>query len=171
MPIKILSALGLAAALRAREDAPVTPASEAVFAAYAQGVAPMHPAPINPEWIIAGTPVARFSRDAQGFDGSAGSALWDCTAGTFRWFFDRHETVVVLEGSVRVTLEDGTEHVLRKGDTAFFRAGTWATWHIETYLRKAAFIKRPTPPLLSFLLGVLRKSKAVFGKKSSPRSF
>lgn len=170
MPIKILAALGVAMAVRMRQDHPVSTNAEAIFASYAQGVTAMQAAPINPDWIIKGHPQARISAGAPGFDGSAGSALWDCTAGTFRWFFDRHETIVVLEGSVRVTLADGTERRLQKGDVAFFHAGTWATWHIETYLRKAAFIKRPTPPFLSSLLRLLRKMKALLGREAASPS-
>lgn len=105
----------------------------------------MRPAPINPDWIIAGEPQARMADHSRSDDRASYTALWDCTAGTFRWYFDWDETVHILEGEVHVTAEDGSVHELRAGDVAYFKAGTWATWRVETYVRKVAFLRRPFP--------------------------
>ncbi len=110
----------------------------------------MQPAPINPDWIITGQPVARMADHSRSADRAAYTALWDCTAGTFRWFFAWDETVHILEGEVHVTAEDGAIHMLRAGDVAYFKAGTWATWRVDTYVRKVAFLRRPFPAPIAF---------------------
>ncbi|MBB3946600.1 hypothetical protein GGQ73_002554 [Rhizobium skierniewicense] len=110
----------------------------------------MQPAPINPDWILAGEPVARMADHSRSADRAAYTALWDCTAGTFRWFFAWDETVHIVEGDVHVTAEDGTIHMLRTGDVAYFKAGTWATWRVDTYVRKVAFLRRPFPAPIAF---------------------
>ncbi|MGV1871011.1 cupin domain-containing protein [Agrobacterium rosae] len=110
----------------------------------------MQPAPINPDWIIAGEPVARMADHSKSADRAAYTALWDCTAGTFRWFFAWDETVHIIEGDVHVTAEDGSFHMLHAGDVAYFKAGTWATWRVDTYVRKVAFLRRPFPAPIAF---------------------
>lgn len=105
----------------------------------------MRPAPIKPDWILAGNPVARVASHSDAADGCATTGIWDCTAGTFRWYFGWDETVVIVDGTVHVTAEDGSERVLSAGDVAYFKGGTWATWRIDTYLRKVAFLRQPMP--------------------------
>lgn len=111
----------------------------------------MKDAPIEPSWIINGSPVARSADHARSEDGSAISAVWDCTAGTFRWYFHWDETVVILEGEVDVTAEDGSSYTLRAGDMGYFAARTWSTWHVDNYVKKAAFIRRPFPSPIAAL--------------------
>ena len=80
----------------------------------------LQPAPINPEWIIAGNPQARAADHSRSGDRASSTAMWDCTAGEFRWFFGWDETVYILEGEVHVTAEDGSVSILRVGDVAYF---------------------------------------------------
>lgn len=110
---------------------------------------PMRPAPIEPSWILNGTPTARFAEHSHGADDAAITGVWDCTAGEFRWHFGWDETVLILEGEVLVTADDGTERVLRAGDVAYFAAGSWYTWRIDTYLKKLAFCRKPFPKPLA----------------------
>lgn len=105
----------------------------------------LRPAPIEPDWIIAGSPTARFAEHSQSGDDAAVSGVWDCTAGEFRWHFGWDETVLILEGEVLVTAADGTQRLLRSGDVAYFTAGSWYTWRIDTYLKKLAFCRKPFP--------------------------
>lgn len=158
MPVKILVAMGLAVTARLRTQEEEAP-QPAPFIAYMANSVPMVDAPIEPSWIIEGTPRARISATSAGFDGTGGAAVWDCTAGTFRWHFVREETVVIMEGEVHVTAQDGTQRVLRVGDIAFFRAGTWATWRIDTYVRKVAHTRRPLPPAVKKTLAMVRRLK------------
>jgi uncharacterized cupin superfamily protein len=111
----------------------------------------MMAAPINPDWIIRGAPVARVGEHSKSTDEAGSTAVWDCTAGEFRWFFGWDETVVIQEGEVHVTDDQGKNHLLKVGDIAYFRGGTWATWRVETYVRKVAFLRKPLPEPLATL--------------------
>lgn len=119
-------------------------------------------APINPEWIIRGTPLARIGEHSQSTDEAGLTAVWDCTAGEFRWFFGWDETVVIQEGEVHVTAEDGTQRILKAGDIAYFRQGTWSTWRVDNYVRKVAFLRKPFPGPVATLYRIrnaLRRGK------------
>ncbi len=105
----------------------------------------LKPAPINPDWIIAGAPEARSAEQSASDDRAAFTAVWDCTAGSFRWYFGWDETVCILEGEVHIVDADGGERRLGAGDVAYFRGGTWATWTVERYVRKVAFMRRTLP--------------------------
>jgi uncharacterized cupin superfamily protein len=105
----------------------------------------LQPAPIRPEWVIAGSPVARAVDLARSPDGTCTSAQWDCTAGKFHWYFGVEETVHILEGEVVVREADGRESRLRQGDVAVMPANTWMVWHVERYVRKLAHCRYPVP--------------------------
>jgi uncharacterized protein len=111
----------------------------------------MKAAPINPDWIIRGGPVARVGKHSTSTDEASSTAVWDCTAGEFRWFFGWDETVVIQEGDVHVTDDQGKAQLLKVGDIAYFRGGTWATWRVDTYVRKVAFLRKPFPEPLATL--------------------
>lgn len=102
-------------------------------------------APIPPSWIIDGAPRARAGAIAHSPDGWASSVVWECTAGSFRWQFGWEETVVILEGSVRVIAQTGEERILKAGDAAYFAQGTSSVWHIDSYLKKVAFTRNRVP--------------------------
>ncbi len=120
-------------------------------------------APIDPSWVIDGDPKARVAEHSQSSDLSATTALWDCSAGAFNWYFGWDETVLILEGEVHVTGEDGTTTTLRAGDIAYFRGKTWAVWRVNNYVKKIAFVRRPMPAPLS---AVLRLRNALRAMKS-----
>lgn len=122
----------------------------------------MKPAPIEPGWIIEGTPEARMAEHSQSADKAAMTALWDCTAGTFRWHFAWDETVMILEGEVRVTDANGAIRLLKAGDIAYFTGNTWATWQIDNYVRKIAFLRRPFPLPLALAMRVKGKLARLF---------
>ena len=114
----------------------------------------MKSSPIDPAWVISGAPEARIAEHSHSADKAAMTALWDCTAGTFRWYFGWDETVMILEGEVRVTDENGAVRVLKAGDIAYFAGDTWATWQVDTYVRKIAFLRRPFPLPLALVMKV-----------------
>jgi uncharacterized protein len=125
----------------------------------------MRDAPIEPDWIVEGSPVARAADHVRTADDASFSAVWDCTAGTFRWYFHWDETVVILEGEVHVTAEDGSSYTLKAGDMGYFAARSWSTWHVENYVKKVAFIRRPFPSPVAALYRLkdaLRQMKASF---------
>jgi uncharacterized cupin superfamily protein len=116
-------------------------------------------APINPDWIVAGTPRARAGLHSESLDCKTSTNIWDCTAGSFWWTFHNEETVVVLEGSVRVTSQNGAMRILKTGDIAYFARNTKALWEIDTYVRKIAFVRHPHSKQVTMLRGMLRKMK------------
>jgi uncharacterized protein len=109
-------------------------------------------APIRPEWVIEGQPLARSHELSRSNDGTAVSMHWSCTAGTFYWYFSIDETVCIVEGEVQVRAQDGQKLTLRTGDTALFRAGTWYVWHVPVMVRKIAFCRQAMPWLLGAVL-------------------
>lgn len=117
-------------------------------------------APIPEAWILTGTPRARSGALAHSVDGWASSVVWECTAGSFLWQFGWEETVVILEGSVRVITETGEIKVLSQGDVAYFAQGTAAEWQIDSHLKKIAFIRNRVPAYVLKPLAGLRSIRA-----------
>jgi hypothetical protein len=117
-------------------------------------------APINPGWIVSGAPHARVGLHSPSIDGRASTHIWDCTEGSFWWTFGDDETVVILEGEVRVTTERGETRTLRHGDIAYFAGGTRALWEVQGYVRKIAFCRQVMTParMLRAMLGRLRRA-------------
>lgn len=151
MALHYIAAAAAAVAIRYKKEQPfASPLSPFVGASSA--TAEMNPAPIEPSWVLSGDPQARYASHSEATDKFASTGVWDCTAGTFRWYFGWDETVVILEGEVRVTAVDGTQQVLRAGDVGYFRGGTWATWQIDDYVKKIAFVRKPLPMALSLAL-------------------
>jgi uncharacterized cupin superfamily protein len=115
-------------------------------------------APIRPEWIIEGEPMARNQVLALSEDRMATTLVWDCTAGRFRWIYDTDETIHILEGEVHLTQADGVTKRLGAGDVVFFPAGSSATWQVDNYVRKLAFFRQPVPRPMSLFLRAFRKA-------------
>ncbi len=107
--------------------------------------AALGPAPIPPGWIRSGTPVARAATLSTSSDGTAFTAVWDCTAGSFDWRFHGDETVHILEGEVVVTEAGARPRSLHAGDVALFHAGTTVHWEVPRYVRKLAFCRSRMP--------------------------
>lgn len=94
--------------------------------------------PIPDAQVLEGRPIARSCDLHSSRTGGMSMNLWDCTAGRFRWHYRCDELVEILEGEVRVTGADGTQRVLRPGDTAHFPAGTSFVWEVSAYVKKLA---------------------------------
>ncbi|QRM53979.1 cupin domain-containing protein [Sinorhizobium sp. BG8] len=153
--LMLASAVGMAV-----KTMPIATAAPRPLIAASSDAMEMEPAPIEPSWILAGDPKARLALHSRAHDDAATTAIWDCTAGTFRWYFGWDETVMILEGEVHVTAEDGTERTLKAGDIGYFAGNTWATWHIETYVRKIAFCRKkfPVPVTIAYRLRDMLRS-------------
>lgn len=124
--------------------------------------------PIEPSWIIAGAPRTRALELSRSADNVALTWTWDCTAGTFRWYFDMDETVQILEGAVTVTDADGRAYHLKAGDGAYFPAGHWTVWDVPHYVRKIAFCRAPLPAPATLLGRVMRKAASIAGARPAP---
>ncbi len=124
--------------------------------------------PIDPAWVIEGTPVARSAGWARSRDGSASSWVWDCTAGRFHWYFGEDETVHIVEGAVTVSGAGLEPVTLEVGDAALFRGGTWAVWEVEVHVRKHAVVRANLPWLLAVVAAVWRRLVAPARRRRTP---
>ncbi len=119
--------------------------------------AKLAPAPINPKWILDGTPVARNALLSKSADGTASTLLWDCSEGAFNWFYDTDETIHILEGSVVLSDHKGPTRRIGPGDVVFFPAGSSARWQVEGYVRKLAFFRVAVPKPVGLALRAWRR--------------
>lgn len=101
--------------------------------------------PIDPGWVRAGRPHARAATHVMTRDGLASTHLWECSAGAFAWRFSVEETVLILDGEVRVTSPGGQVRTLRAGDVGHFPAHTTWLWEVDRHVRKMAFCRREVP--------------------------
>ncbi|MGX1499615.1 putative cupin superfamily protein [Labrenzia sp. MBR-25] len=122
------------------------------------------PAPIRPEWVLEGDPKAMCAVLARHKFGWGDACHWSCTAGKFRWHYGWDESVMFLEGEVRITDETGHVYEGKPGVTLFFPAGTSAVWEVPTYIRKLAFNQKPVPWYLHYQSRILERLKGV-GRK------
>jgi len=124
------------------------------------------PAPIDPGWILEGKPIARVAILSRSEDSFAWTAMWDCTAGQFNWYYGFDETVHIVEGSVIVSCSGTSPRRLEAGDVAYFPFGLTAHWHVEEYVRKVAFCRRPLPAKLMPIIRTLRRAKGLLRKQT-----
>jgi uncharacterized protein len=119
-------------------------------------------APITPDHVIDGTPVARSVQLTASADGLVSTHLWDCTAGRFHWYFGVDEIVHILDGEVHVTDDDGQTVVLGVGDIGHFALHSHSVWHVPDYVRKLAFHRAPKP--VSLPMRAVRKLARKMGR-------
>ena len=119
----------------------------------------LKPAPIDPDWIRAGTPMARNALLSTSRDGAAWTLVWDCTPGAFEWRYEVDETIHILEGSVVLDDGFGPPRRLGPGDVVLFPRGAVVRWTVETHVRKIAFVRRPLPKPVIVVLRALRNGK------------
>ncbi len=106
----------------------------------------LEPAPISPDWILAGTPEARSKMLVKTRDRTSSITVWECTPGRFNWHYSEDETVVVISGEVFITTEQGEERRLGQGDMAFFPGGSSCTWRVTDRIKKVAILRKDLPP-------------------------
>lgn len=150
MVLKLLVAGAIAVAARRSSEGAFAPERVSTVFKRAPELK-MQDSPIEPSWILEGSPMARSAEHVRTSDHSSFSAIWDCTAGTFRWHFHWEETVIILEGEVHITPDDGAPYTLQAGDMGYFAARSSATWRVDNYVKKAAFLRRPMPAPLAAL--------------------
>ncbi len=123
----------------------------------------LQPAPINPDWILEGNPIARATTLAVATDNTLSCAVWECSAGKFKWVFGLDEIVQILEGEVVIEEQNPGRkvHTLRVGDIALFPDGLTAHWTVSKYVKKFA-IHRAIPR--SFVWRLKRKMRHLLGR-------
>jgi uncharacterized protein len=117
------------------------------------------PRPIEPSWIIEGSPDAKSCVLSQSADGLASTIVWECNEGKFDWYYDFDETILILEGSIVLESDGMSPTRYGPGDVIFFKNGAHARWHVEGRVRKLAFCRKTLPILLGFALRALSKVK------------
>jgi uncharacterized protein len=130
--------------------------------------ADLEPAPISPDWILAGSPKARSKVLAKSHDRTSVIMVWECTAGRFNWHYSEDEVVVVISGEVFITTENGEIRRLRQGDMGFFPAGSSCTWLINDSIKKIAVLRKDLPPLLGVGVRGWHKLLRVVGLRGRP---
>ncbi|MFZ6721022.1 cupin domain-containing protein [Undibacterium sp. Ji49W] len=91
---------------------------------------------VDPTWIKEGTPNFRATEFFKSHDGKTSSGIFECDGpSTFEWHYQLDETIYVLDGGVDIEYQ-GKRFSLKPGETAFFRAGTTALWHVPKGIRK-----------------------------------
>lgn len=135
----------------------------------AAAAAELKPAPITPDWIVSGSPVARNMMLASSQDRTARIVIWECTPGRFNWHYHEDETVMIVAGEVFITQVDGPERRLGPGDIAFFPAGCSAHWHVTSKVRKVATLRSNLPKPLAVGLRIWRKLLRIMEPKSQPQ--
>jgi len=115
--------------------------------------------PLNPDDVLSGDPRARARTWAVSADRTTTHWVWECSAGSFRWWFAFDETVAIVSGSVVVEVDGEQPIALSAGDAAYFPAGRWSTWTIEDHVRKHAVLRVPVPGSMAYVSRVLGQRK------------
>ena len=82
-------------------------------------------------------------------DSHVGMSRYLADPGPVSWTPSVRETLLVLEGSVRIDIEGGPSLDLRVGDVASLAAGTRTTWHVTAPFRELWFAPRLLEPAAS----------------------
>ncbi len=105
----------------------------------------LQPAPIEPSWVLSGTPTAHNKLLSTSKDTTACTLVWNCTPGVFEWQYDKDETIHILAG--QAILDDGHQgpRTISPGDVVFIPAGSRVHWTVQETIRKLAFFRRTLP--------------------------
>ena len=126
--------------------------------------------PIQPDWVLEGTPTARIQLLSKSADRYSWNCFWDCTAGRFNWFYGFDETLHILEGGF--TLKDllsGTTYRVVAGDVLYLPQGARTEWTVEKYVRKLAFCRNAAPPYVVMARDAARRVKSFLrGQSGQP---
>ena len=114
----------------------------------------LKPSPIEPSWIIEGNPQACASPVACG---TTNILIWSCTEGKFNWYYDTEETILILEGSITLESAGMPPRRCGVGDVIVFRQGAHAKWHVESYVKKLAFLQVTAPLGLGLAIRAINK--------------
>jgi len=155
---------GLAGKLGFEAVAGAAPSASSLFTLDRMDVGALEPAPIQPDWILEGTPQAKCKQLAGMSDRRGNVCHWSCTAGRFRWHYHLDECVMFLEGRVEILDRNGTAYVGEPGVSLFFPAGTVAEWHVPDYIRKIAFNHNPVPAPLRLVTRAADKARTLLGR-------
>ncbi len=93
--------------------------------------------PIDPAEIESGTPVQRGHIYHEIPDTGYMAGVWDCTAMTLKFApYSVHEFMFLLEGSITLELEDGSQVTVNAGESFVIPKGLPCKWIQPGYVRK-----------------------------------
>jgi uncharacterized protein len=99
--------------------------------------------PIDPSWIVSGSPVFHSAVFEGSVASGAWSGIWECIGpAKFVWHYDVDETIYIRDGAAEVEYL-GETFELRPGDYARFVSGTTATWVVRDHVKKTFSIHNP----------------------------
>ena len=128
----------------------------------------LKPSPIEPSWIIEGSPEARSCVLSTSKCGSAWTMIWSCTEGKFNWYYDVDETIMILDGSIVLESKESAPKRYGVGDVILFREGAHAIWRVEGHVKKIAFFRRTIPRGFKFSIRAANKLKRMIRGRPSP---
>lgn len=135
------------------------------FVIFSTGRRDLHPAPINRDWIVEGTPEATSCQIFETADRGANVHEWQCTRGRFVWHYGIDEIVYIIEGDARIKdLATGISTDITAGSSVLFQHGSSAEWTVDRYIRKIAVNHIPLSPKLILLRDAWRRFKRLLGK-------
>ena len=103
----------------------------------------LEPSGIPAELIISGTPKAWNKEVSSSRDRMSQIIVWECTAGRFKWYYEKDESVIVISGEAFLIDENGEELRFGPGDVGFFPAGSLCEWRVPGPFRKVAVMREP----------------------------
>jgi uncharacterized cupin superfamily protein len=81
----------------------------------------------------------------EGDDSYVGMTKFDTDPGPIEWTMPCRESVVILEGSVRIEIVGGPTLELAEGDMASLAEGAVTTWHVTVPYRELWIFPRTFP--------------------------
>ena len=100
---------------------------------------------VDPSWILEGKPDFKATEFFHSSDGKTVSGIFECEPSKFEWHYRYDEAVYIIDGVVDVDYM-GKQFTLQAGQSAFFRAGTRATWTVRQHIRKTWTLYDPGKP-------------------------
>ena len=86
-----------------------------------------------------GDPRCAIRMDRGTEDSAIRLGIWMCTPGTFRCTEKGDELQTIIEGSLTITLEDGSSYDFGPGDSFFTEKGERVIWKINEAVKKVFF--------------------------------
>jgi len=123
----------------------------------------LDPEPLPQEWVLSGAPIARSKILVRSRDWTSSVVVWECTAGSFTWYYGQDETIFVISGEAFLLLENGSERRFGPGEVGFFPAGTTCTWRVAESIRKVAVLRESMWRPLGFCLKAWKKLLRMVG--------
>lgn len=160
--VNVQQFLGLAGMADTTGAAAAVPEAAGVFKLAVLDKDALESSPIDPSWIIEGSPEAKSASLVRLGHHWTCVDHWSCTAGKFRWHYAFDETILILEGEALIEDDRGHSYRAVPGTTLFFPDGSAANWHVPDYVRKIAFNQKHVPTIFHKALRAANKMRRMF---------